>query len=278
MTNHSSGNFEGAKGTRLFFQQWLAPKPKARLLFIHGLGEHSDRYHHTAHFFVSAGYSVFHFDLRGHGKSEGQRGFAESLADLLADIDRFITKFGANSDPLFLIGHSFGGQLALNYVTSSYPGIQKLNGIIFSSPNIRVAIDIPLVKVQASRLLSRMIPRLSLANEIPIDFLSHDPEVVKAYNRDPLVQTKITTRLGDLILRNQEMIDSLAQKIRLPSLFLLGSEDRICSPEASKEFFKKIPVEDKTLKIYPGFYHELFNEVGKERVFNDMVQWIEKHL
>lgn len=277
MTNHSSGMFEGARGTQLFFQQWVVSRPKARLLFVHGLGEHSSRYQQTARFFSSAGYSTVHFDLRGHGRSEGERVFAESFDELLGDIDQLVAKFGREAPPLFLVGHSFGGQLVLNYAASPCSGVKKINGILLSSPNIRLAMEIPMIKAQASHLLSKVIPRLSLGNEIPADFLSHDPEVVRAYKRDPLVQTRISSRLGDLILRNQKEIEFLAPKIRISCLLMHGGGDRICSPQATESFFKKIPVEDKTLKIYPGYYHEIFNEVGKEKVFNDMVQWLERH-
>lgn len=278
MTSHREGKFEGANGTELFFQQWLVPEPKARLLFVHGFAEHSSRYQKTAQFFNQSGYDVVHFDLRGHGKSKGERAFATSLEELLTDIDRFILKFAQNGKPTFLVGHSFGGQLALNYVAASYEGIKRLKGLLLSSPNIRVAIDIPALKVCASQWLSRLIPRLPLGNEIQTAYLSHDPEVVRAYDQDPLVQKKITTRLGDIILRNQEIIDEVAPKVRLPCLLMHGGEDRICSAEATKEFFQKIKIQDKVLKIYPGLYHELFNEIGKEKVFHDMVEWIEKHI
>ncbi|MBI2980855.1 MAG: alpha/beta hydrolase, partial [Deltaproteobacteria bacterium] len=144
--------------------------------------------------------------------------------------------------------------------------------------NIRVAIGLPALKVLASQWLSRLTPRLPLGNEIQATDLSHDPEVVRAYDQDPMVQKKITTRLGDIILRNQEIIRSVAPKVRLPSLLMHGDADRICSAEATKEFFQKMTVKDKVLKIYPGLYHELFNEVGKEDVFHDMVEWIEKHI
>ncbi|MBI2981045.1 MAG: alpha/beta fold hydrolase, partial [Deltaproteobacteria bacterium] len=130
MTGHREGKFEGANGTELFFQQWLVSEPKARLLFVHGLSEHSSRYGKTAHFFNQSGYDVIHFDLRGHGKSGGQRAFADSLEELLTDIDRFILKFAQNGGPVFLVCHSFGAQLALNYAASPYEGINRLKGIL----------------------------------------------------------------------------------------------------------------------------------------------------
>lgn len=250
--------------------------PKASLVVLHGLSEHSGRYQHVARFFCEKGFSVFLFDLRGHGRSEGVRGDANSLEDFLQDLDFFLDGLKPNG-PLFLIGHSFGGQLAINYL-SIPERAARFKGALLSSPNIRLQLSLSPLKVQAGRFLSHLAPRFPLANEIPVDFISRDPEVVWAYKTDPLVYRKISARLGSLILENQEQIFRLAEKIRIPVFFMQAGEDRICSPEATREFFQKIPIEDKQIRIYEGLYHEIFNEPTKEKVFYDMEKWIENHI
>ncbi|MBI4197274.1 MAG: lysophospholipase [Deltaproteobacteria bacterium] len=274
------GFLKGKGGVKLFFRRREVASPKASLAIVHGLAEHSGRYGSFFDYFTKAGCSVYAFDLRGHGHSEGLRAYAETIDDFLEDLHLFLKMVSQRSrKKLFLVGHSFGGQLALNYV-AKHSGLRngRPTGIVLSSPNVRLALQVPAAKVTAGKMLSKILPRLTLANEIPFDFISHDRELVLATKKDPLVQRKITARLGDLILKNQESLFSLAPKINLPSLFLQAGDDKICSAEGAKEFFKEISVEDKSFKLYEGFYHEVFNEVQKRKVFHDLEQWIEKHL
>ena len=267
-----TGVFSGSGGLSLFYRGWGQGGPKGVLAVVHGLGEHSGRYQNLARYFSPRGYSLYALDLRGHGRSGGRRADAASWEELEGDLDLFIERVSRREGRRpFLLGHSFGGQVVINYLRSE----RRLPGVILSSPNIRVAVPVPRWKELAAKLLSQSLPALALGNP---EMISRDPEVVKAYREDPLIVRKITTRLGSLILKNQEGIMALASKFRLASLLMHGGGDRLTSPEATREFFEKIPVEEKTLKIYDGFYHELFNEIGKERVFRDMEGWLEKHL
>lgn len=272
----TAGTLKGFDGTRLFYRAWRRPG-KGVLVFIHGMGEHSGRYQNPVEFFSPRGFSCYALDLRGQGQSEGRRVYADSLDDFLKDIAVFLQVVEKDSK-VFLVGHSFGGQLALNFVASSLGKESSLAGLIVSSPNVRLALQIPKVKTVAANLLSRALPTMTLGNEVLAEKISHDPKVVQAYLEDPLVQRKITTRLGDLVLKNQQVLPNLARNIQLPCLLLHAGDDQICSAAGTQDFFQKIPIEDKTLKIYEGYYHELFNEIGKERVFRDMEEWIENHL
>ncbi len=279
--DHQTGYFRGAGNTRLFFQRWRpAGKAKNRrtvLVLVHGLAEHSDRYQFPVGYFTPRGFSIYAMDLRGHGGSGGQKGYAESLDQLLEDIRLFLGKVreAEGGKKIFLIGHSFGGQLVLNYGVRHPAG---LTGMIISSPNIRLKMPLPLIKRLMAPILSRALPRLALGNELDSTLVSHDPKVVEAYRDDPRVQKKITTRLADLMLGNQLEMPSLAGKFRVPCLLMHAGDDRICDPEGTREFFEKIPIHDKTLKIFDGFYHELFNEVDREKVFKTMEGWIEKRI
>ncbi len=274
MTREETGTFLGNGGTRLFYRTWSSPEPKGQLVFIHGLGEHSGRYQNPAAWFTARGYSVYALDLRGHGHSEGRRGDAASWRQLADDIGIFLKIVPPGRR--FLIGHSFGGQVVVNYLSEPSKS-DGLNGVILSSANLQVALRVPRFKKVAAKILSRTVPILTLGNEVPPKGISHDPAVVRAYEKDPLVFRKVTVRLGGMILDNLEKIMELAGRIRVPALCLHGGADPITAAQGTRDFFEKIPVEDKTLKIYDGYYHELFNEIGKEKVFHDIEAWVERH-
>lgn len=264
----------------LFYQAWsqngATPHGKPVLIFIHGIAEHSSRYRFPGQYFSKRGFPVYAMDLRGHGQSAGRRVYAESFDQLLEDIHHFVrwVRRKEKGKKIILIGHSFGGQLVLNF-GSLYP--DRLDGIIVSSPNIRLAIKIPWIKRRLAPILSQWFPILALNNEINPSMLSHDSKVVEDYKKDPTVQKKITARLADIILKNQDRLPALAHKFKIPSLFLHAGDDHVCSTEGTREFFENIPIKDKGLKIYPGLYHEIFNETKREQVFRDMEKWISEH-
>ena len=278
MIHRESGEMKGERGSGLFYRSWRPRSSKAMLVFVHGLSEHSGRYIQTAEYFAGVGFAVYLFDLRGHGQSPGRRGDIETLGDFIEDIDTILVRARREETaPAFLIGHSFGGQLVINYA-AGIGRSRALRGMILSSPNIRLKVRISALKQKAVRVLTGVAPTLPLLNEIPAEGLSRDPRVVEEYLGDPLVQRKVTARLGTAILRNQREILELASSIQIPSLLMHAGADQICSPEATREFFQKIPIEEKTLKIYEGFYHELFNEPEKKGVCRDVAAWIEKRI
>jgi alpha-beta hydrolase superfamily lysophospholipase len=275
----TTASFSGVEGLRLFCRCWrpLGRESRAVLVFVHGLAEHSGRYQFPVNHFVPRGFTIYAMDLRGHGHSEGRRGYAESIDHLLGDIRSFLS-FVKEREPkrkVFLVGHSFGGQLVLNY-GALFP--DSLSGIVVSSPNIELALKVALWKRLAAPVLSHLAPTLKLPNDISPSLISRDRRVVEAYKRDERVQRRITARLGDIVLANRLRIMDLAGRFKVPCLLMHAGDDRICAPEGTRGFFQKIPIRDKTLKIYDGFYHELFNEPGKENVFRDMEEWIEARI
>lgn len=262
---------------RLYYQVFKPQKTKGVLLFVHGLNEHSGRYSNPVHYFIKKGFTIYLFDHRGHGKSDGQRSYVNDFEAYLKDLDEF-TLFVCQKEKkkkIFMVGHSLGGQIVLNYL-AKYEN--SLSGFITSSANIEVAMPISWVKKFLVLHLSRFFPTLSLAHSIDPHWISRDLSVVMAYKKDPLVSKNITVKLASEIIRNQEGIMRLASKIRIPALMMHAGDDRICSPRGSEHFFEKLTSKDKTLIIYDKFYHELFNEFGKEKVFRDMEAWIKKHL
>ena len=256
---------------------WAMNPPKAHgsLVILHGLGEHSGRYKNFAKFLAKKGWAVYLYDQRGHGRTPGLRSYVESFDTLIEDLDQFIhfvRSQNKNRKP-FLLGHSFGGQVAINYLARYGKNIE---GAVLSSPNIQLAMRVPFLKRFFGKWISRVLPSLSIPNDIKAEWISHDKQVVEEYEKDQLIQHKITLRLGNEILENLENIFDLAPKIKMPVFFFHGSADKVTCPKGTEKFFNSIPSKDRELKIYPDFYHETLNEKGKEKVFADVVDWLEE--
>ncbi len=279
--SHETGHFKSHEGTYLYFQSWTPEIQKEELkkgvlIFIHGMAEHSGRYQYPVQYFTSRGYTVYAMDLRGHGKSHGRRAYAESMHQLTEDVRVFVKHVksceGARKK-YFLVGHSFGGQIVLNY-TTHYP--DDVDGVLVSSPNLKLKLPVNFIKRVMAPVLSRVLPRLPLGNDLDPSFVSHDETVVRNFERDPHVLRKITAKLGDIVLENYLTVMDLARKYKAPIFMMHAGADLICCPTGTKEFFKRIPHKKKNLKIYKGLYHEIFNELGREKVFRDMEVWIER--
>jgi alpha-beta hydrolase superfamily lysophospholipase len=274
---HFEGTFNGDGGVALYYQGWRPDgTPRAALAVVHGFGEHSGRYGNVVDRLVPQGYAVYGFDLRGHGRSPGQRGFIESFAQLRADIHGFLALVRAEEPghPVFLLGHSQGGLDVLDYVLHHPDG---LAGVIASGP-VLCPPGISAFLIRLSKLLSKIWPRFSLEVGLDVDALSRDRAVVDAYVNDPLVHGKGTPRLGAEVAAATEWTQAHAADMALPLLIVHGGADRICPAEASREFFEKVPSADKERHEYEGYYHEIFNDVGKEQVLADVEAWLERHL
>ncbi len=260
----------------LFAQGWKpSGKVKAVLSLVHGIGEHSDRYHHVADHLNQKGYGLIAFDHRGHGKSEGQRGHFPNYELLMDDIEIHL-KESANrypDVPHILYGHSMGGNLVLNYVLRRKP---NLAGVIATSPFLKLAFEPSKLLEMVSKLLIRIWPNLPLKSGLVTDDLSRDPEVVKAYIEDPAIHDRITPCFLNLIDAGEWALDH-ASEFPMPLLLMHGSADQITSAENSKDFSKDVG-ELCTLKIWDGFYHELQNEPEKEAVLETITDWLDNHL
>ena len=261
-------------GLSLAVRNWKPEtEPKALICLVHGLGEHSGRYNHLGGYLKGAGYALLAFDLRGHGRSQGQRGYSPNFRALLQDISLSLEE-GQKlypGRPLFLYGHSMGGTLVLNYVLRNRP---SLAGVIVTSPLLRTAFAPPLWKVILGRIMYYLWPNLSLANELDCQGISRDPAIVHAYKNDPLVHDRLTPRLGIDLLRGGLWAFEHAAEFTLPLLLMHGDADSIVSAKASGEFAARAG-NSCTLKIWPGLYHELHNEPEKDEVLSYLLGWLE---
>lgn len=269
-------NLRTADGLQLYGQGWLPEgTSRAAVCLVHGLGEHSGRYPHVAMALHQAGYALFSFDLRGHGKSPGQRGHAPSWDVLMDDITVLLQETGQRfpDRPRFLYGHSLGGTLVLSYALRRKP---QLAGAIVTSPLLRTAFQPPAWKLWLGKALYNLVPSFALSNELDPRGLSHDQRVVDAYVHDPLVHNRVSARLAmDMLLAGEWALEH-ASEFPVPLLLMHGAADPICSPQASREFASQVPG-DCTFKLWDGLYHETHNEPEQEQVFAFMLEWLGKH-
>jgi len=246
------------------------------ICLVHGMGEHSGRYGHVADRLTKARYGIFAFDLRGHGKSSGPRGHTPSYEALLNDVNFFINEVDKNFPelPLFLYGHSLGGNLVLNYVIRRQ---SHLKGVIATDPWLRLAFEPPRFKIILAQITNYIWPSFSQKNGLDSKILSRDPEVVHAYENDPLVHDHISSRMFVDIYQSGYWALEHASEFSLPLLLMHGGADKIISVKASSEFAGKI-TEKCTLKIWDGLYHEIHNEPEKEEVFKFLIDWLDKEV
>ena len=271
---HTEGGFEGARGTRIYYQSWMSPrKAKAVLVIAHGIGEHGGRYAQLADYFTKRNLAVWACDYRGHGKSDGKRGHVDNFDDYLADLGQMI-RIAKDHSPgvrTFLLGLSLGGLIAMFYA-EKHPS--DLDGLILSGPALREKMKIPPAKAFIAKAFSRIMPTFTTGTGLDPNLLSHDKEVVKKYVEDPLVHKVATARWFTEYRRAQEETMRLADELALPCLIIQGGADGIIDPTVATELYKRIKGSDKTLKVYDGFYHESLNEIGKESVLADIDTWL----
>jgi acylglycerol lipase len=275
---HHEGFFTGVRDARIYYQCWL-PKgePKAVLLIVHGLAEHSGRYMNVVNHFVPLGYAAYGIDHLGHGKSDGTRVYVQRFADYTDTLKRYfdMVRDWQPERPIFLIGHSMGGLIGALYLLDHQV---ELTGAVLSGPAVKVAEGISPAVAFAGKVLSVVLPTFGVM-KLEADGVSRDPTVVQAYRNDPLVCTgKITARWGAESLKAMRRIASDAGRITLPLLIIQGGADRLVDPDGAQMLYASISSPDKTIKVYDGFYHEVFNEPEHDQVLRDVESWLEAHL
>ncbi len=268
-----------ARGSsRLYSQTWLPDgETRAAVLLVHGLGEHSARYEHVATHLTSRGFAVFTIDHYGHGKSDGRMGYVERFSVYLDGVDELLKKVRAEqpSLPLFLVGHSMGGLIAATYLLENQDAFRAC---VLSGPALKTDQAPPALLLALNRLLSALVPTLPMIR-LDASGVSRDPAVVEAYVNDPLnFHGKLSARLIAELSATMDKTLSRAAEIRIPVIFMHGEEDLLTSPSGSQEMFDNVGSADKTLKLYPGLYHEIFNEPEQDAVMADMSTWLEAQL
>ena len=271
---YRSGKFSGQGGTPLFYQAWLPrrTKPRAVLVNLHGLGDHSGLYPTLASYFPAQGIALYAYDMRGNGRSPGQRAYLRSWDDYRGDLHAFLelVREWEPGVPLFLLGNSLGGLVVLEYALLRPRG---LAGIVAAAPPLG-KLGVPPVLMALGRAMSRIMPRLSLQVGMDLTGLARDPAVVEAVLSDPLFHRRGTARLSTEVTAAITRVQEGAATLAVPLLIIHGSADRMVPPDGSREFFSKVRFPDRELREYPGAYHGLFADTGYQQVLDDVEHWI----
>lgn len=265
--------WEAFDGKELYAQCWHAGNNmQAGILLVHGLGEHSSRYDQWARQFAGKGFSVLSFDIRGHGKTPGKPANISNYKLLLDDIELLIQKGQemCKEKPLFLYGHSFGGNLAANYVISRdiLP-----DGLVLTSPWLELSTIPPRFKYLAASILSRFMPKIKASNGLRPEHISRELREVHNYKKDPYIHNKISVGLFMKAYENGLIAKRSIYKINIPLLVMHGAADNITSCKASREFVMNAGKKTTYVEIEGG-YHELHNDSERETVFQTILDWL----
>jgi acylglycerol lipase len=270
----ADGFIETPGGAKLAYRAW--PQAGAPITFavVHGLGEHAGRYERFAKGMGNHGMGTFAVDMSGHGKSPGQRGHVDAWSQWIDEVATFVKHVTAVGDgEVVPLGHSFGGAAMLSAVLAGKP--PSIKRFIVSSPALKLKVAVPAWKIKLGTATSKVMPRLTLANEVDPKLLSRIPDVVEAYRTDPLVHGKISSRMYTEWLAATHDIFNRAGDIKIPFLILGGTDDGLIDPEGSKELHARAASMSE-LRLLEGRYHEPFNDRDNEEVFTLIADWLSK--
>lgn len=271
---HSENAFKTGSGLELYAQQWLPDSAiRARLVLLHGFGDHSSRYAHVAAHLNAAGVAVHTYDQRGHGKSPGRRAFISRFDDLLEDLDAFLAWSAKDLEgaPLFFMGHSMGGMVLTRHAQTR---TLDAAGLVFSSPFLGFPDDVPKVLLKLASVLSAVLPGLPVGG-VDNRGLSRVAEVVSAADADPLAfHGRVAARTGAQFYETIQAAEKAYPAITLPALVLHGEADRVVPCAGGVRLFEGLGAADKTLRLFPGGYHELWNDLDQESFLREVTGWI----
>ena len=274
---HREAWFRGAGGLSLFRQVWRPAGPvRAVLINVHGLGDHSGLYPTLVEHCTTRGIAVHAPDVRGNGRSPGQRAYVERWEEYREDLERFVAVVRQEEPdrPIFLLGNSLGGLIVLDYALQRPEGVR---GVIAVSPPLgRLGVPAPLLAL--GRVLSRVWPRFSIRTGMDLSGLARDPVVVETVLADPLFHRVGTARLSTEVAAAIARVQAAAPRFPLPLLVLHGSADRMVPPDGSRAFVARVGHPDRELREYAGAFHVLFADLDRERVLSDVEQWIAARL
>ncbi|PKL40075.1 MAG: lysophospholipase [Spirochaetae bacterium HGW-Spirochaetae-1] len=274
---HNSGTFIGKGGNEIFFQSWTVPSPKAVLVISHGIGEHSGRYQNIIGAMAKEKISIYGLDHRGHGRSGGNRGHVDSFMDFVYDLKLFVNYIREQNIglPLIMLGHSMGGTIACRFAIEYG---DDLAGLILSSPAVLLKVKIPAWKETMGTFFSTVLPGLTLSTALDSGNLSHDRNVIEAYENDPLVHDKASARFFTEFTKTREACLNRSFELTMPLLVFHGKEDGLVDYQGSELVYEKASSSGKELHIYKGLYHETMNETEEEKnkVLAMVKKWILK--
>ncbi|WP_425215226.1 alpha/beta fold hydrolase [Tumidithrix helvetica] len=274
---HIEGTLLGYEGCHLYYQSWQPEGlSQAIVVLVHGLGSHSGVFQNVVDYLVPQGYEVYALDLRGHGRSEGQRGYINRWQEFREDLHLLFQQIRSQRAccSYILWGHSLGGTIVLDYILH-YP--DNIRGAIVTAPALG-KVNISTFKLSLGRVFSKILPRFSLKAGLHNEENARTPEAQLAYEQDPLRHEYGTARLATEFFATVDWIYNHASELKIPLLIMHGSADRVTLPEASRAFFQKAIFPDKEHREYPDGYHDLYVAENSRKVFTDLEIWLDRHL
>lgn len=277
-STRSERSFDGVGGVHIVYDVWTPEaEPRGVVLLSHGYAEHAGRYHHVAQRFGAAGLIVYALDHRGHGRSGGKRVYLKDMSEFVGDFHTLVGIAAAEHPGLvrIVLGHSMGGGIVFTYGVE-YP--DEYTAMVLSGPAVQAQDGLSPVLVAVAKVLGRVAPGLPVQT-LDADAVSRDPEVVAAYKSDPLVhQGKLPAGIARALIGIGQTMPQRASALAAPLLVVHGEKDRLIPVKGSRLLVECVATEDVHLKVYPGLYHEVFNEPEKQLVLDDVSAWIEAHL
>lgn len=281
MYKRSEGFFPGYQDLKIFFQTWEKSESAGSIIFVHGQGEHSESYHRLVDFFKNDSWSFYTMDLRGHGRSEGKRGYANHFNDYSRDYEIFVKhlfKAKIKQGPVVLLAHSLGGMIQLKFLSESYSATQYplIKAQVCSNPLLGVSVAVPVIKSIGAELLARFLPKVTLSNELTNKMLTRDQEVIKEFEADVLRHGVLSSRVYLGMKENMAYLLDRADRITLPTLFQLAEKDPVVSTPSAKEYFQRLGSPQKRILIYgDGAPHEIYNDIIREQVYQDLKKYLD---
>jgi alpha-beta hydrolase superfamily lysophospholipase len=277
-TTRTERAFDGVGGTRIVYDVWVPDiPPRAVVILSHGLGEHARRYDHVARRLGEDGLVTYALDHRGHGRSGGKRVQLKDVSEYTGDFDALVgtaTKEHPGCKRIVL-GHSMGGGIVFAY------GVERPDNyelMVLSGPAVAAQAAVPPALAAVAKTLGAIAPGLPL-QDLDVNAISRDPAVVTAYNTDPLVHHgKVPAGIARALLLIGETMRQRAAALTAPLLVVHGGEDRLVAVDGSRRLVEAVRSDDVELKVYPGLYHEVFNEPERYQVLDDVVSWIKARL
>ncbi len=258
------------RGERRFERRWAAPEPRAALLLVHGIAEHSGRYEHVGTWFNDHDIDVLSFDLRGHGQSGGRAGHIDSFDDFLDDVQELLEERRLLGVPVVLMGHSLGGLIVSTYLVQGRPAPDL---VVLSAPAL--AAELPAWQRSLASAMGSVLPKLSIPNDFDGSRLSRDEAVGIAYRDDPLRTRRASARLGKEVFGAMAKTTSQLHRITVPTYVLHGTDDPLVPPAASAGF-DDLP--NATRVLHEGLRHECLNEPEQDEVLAGITAWIDAQL